>query len=186
MKKLACLFPGIGYTCDKPLLYYCTQLLRGLGWEILPVSYDGFPSGVKGDPEKREQCVRIAGDQAEETLREVDWNGYDDILFVGKSLGTVVGPEYARRHGIGCRQILFTPVEDTFRYAGGKAVVFHGTADSWADTEMIRENCGRLGIPLYETEGANHSLETGHVGKDLRELGKVMRMVRYFAAGEER
>ena len=64
--------------------------------------------------------------------------------------------------------------------------MFHGTADSWADTEMIRENCGRLGIPLYETEGANHSLETGHVGRDLRELGKVMRMVRYFAAGEER
>ena len=22
MKKIACLFPGIGYTCDKPLLYY--------------------------------------------------------------------------------------------------------------------------------------------------------------------
>ena len=30
-KKIACLFPGIGYTCDKPLLYYSRMLLKELG-----------------------------------------------------------------------------------------------------------------------------------------------------------
>ena len=35
MKKIACLFPGIGYTCDKPLLYYSWKLLKGLGWEVV-------------------------------------------------------------------------------------------------------------------------------------------------------
>ena len=47
MKKIACLFPGIGYTCDKPLLYYSWKLLDGLGWEIIPVRYGGFSPCAK-------------------------------------------------------------------------------------------------------------------------------------------
>ena len=35
-------------------------------------------------------------------------------------------------------------------------------------------------IPLYETEGANHSLETGDIDRDLREIRKVMEIVREF------
>ena len=27
-KSIAVLFPGIGYTCDKPLLYYSEKLMR--------------------------------------------------------------------------------------------------------------------------------------------------------------
>ena len=34
-KKLACFFPGIGYTCDKPLLYYSRSLLQKMGWEVV-------------------------------------------------------------------------------------------------------------------------------------------------------
>ena len=184
MKNIACLFPGIGYTCDKPLLYYSRKLLEKQGWEVIPVSYTGFPSGVRGDPEKEALCIRIALEQAEEILKDIDWNTCDNILFVGKSVGTVVGPRYAKEHSLTCRQVLFTPVEATFRYAGKEAIAFHGTADPWADTAVIREKCRQQGIPLYETEGANHSLETGHVMKDIRELEKVMKLVKEFARGE--
>ena len=178
MKKIACLFPGIGYTCDKPLLYYSWKLLKGQGWEIVPVPYSGFPDHVKGNPEKMRQCAQTALEQAEIILRSVDWSAYGDILFIGKSVGTVVCAAYAKRHGIACRQILFTPVEDTFQYVGRDAVVFHGTADPWADTGVIRENCRRLGLPLYETDKANHSLETGDVDRDIREMRKVMQIVK--------
>ena len=44
MKKIACLFPGIGYTCDKPLLYYSGKMFASLGWKVVPVPYSGFPS----------------------------------------------------------------------------------------------------------------------------------------------
>ena len=80
MKKIACLFPGIGYTCDKPLLYYSGKLLKSLGWEIVPVQYSGFPSGVKGNAEKMRQCAQTALEQAEGILRETDWNEYGEIL----------------------------------------------------------------------------------------------------------
>ncbi len=184
MKKIACLFPGIGYTCDKPLLYYSWKLLRGLGWEIVPVQYSGFPSGVKGNREKMRQCAQMALEQAEEQLRDIDWKEYTDILFVGKSVGTAVCAAYAQRHGLNCRQILFTPVEDTFRFAGSHSIAFHGTADPWADTKTIEKSCRKLNIPLCETEGANHSLETGDVDADIREMRKVMKTVRDFVTGE--
>ncbi len=184
IRRIACLFPGIGYTCDRPLLYYSGKLLKGMGWEVVPVPYSGFPEKVKGDPEKMKQCAETALRQAEEILRGIRWADYREILFIGKSVGTVVCGAYAAAHGIACRRILFTPVEATFQYTGGDAVAFHGTKDPWAENGAIREACRRQGIPLYETEGANHSLETGDVDRDIKEMRKVMKTVAAFAGGE--
>ena len=181
MRKIVCLFPGIGYTCDKPLLYYSWKLFSGLGWEIKPVPYTGFPSGVKGNPGKMRQCAEMALSQAEEILQEVKWEEYDEILFVSKSVGTVVSCAYAGKHGISCRSILFTPVEATFSFPIGNAIAFHGTADPWADSDAIRTACNDLSIPLYITENANHSLETGDVDADIENMRNVMRTVREYA-----
>jgi len=172
MKKAAFLFPGIGYTCDKPLLYYSGKLLKSLGWEVVPVSWTGL--------DRAGSVHQAALAQAEEALRDIDPGRYDEILFVGKSLGTVACTAYAKKHGLCCRQVLFTPVEETFRAASGQAIVFHGTADPWMDTGKTEESCRRLGIPLYEVDGANHSLETGDVEKDIKELRKIMKTVREF------
>ncbi len=180
MRKIACLFPGIGYTCDKPLLYYSWKLLKGMDWEVVPVPYSGFPDGVKGDPEKMRQSAEMALEQAEAILQGIRWDGYRDILLVGKSVGTVVCTEFAERHGLRCRRILFTPVEAAFRLPGGSAIAFHGTADPWAETNAVRDGCRRMNIPLYETEDANHSLETGDVDRDIRELRKIMKTVREY------
>ena len=184
MKKIACLFPGIGYTCDKPLLYYSWKLLKGMGWEIIPVQYSGFPSGAKGNAEKMQQCAHMALEQAEALLQEIDWSAYSDILFIGKSVGTVVCAAYAKLHGLNCRQIFFTPVEATFQFACRNAIAFHGTADPWADTKAIEQNCRKLDIPLYETENANHSLETGDVDADIKEMRKVMKIVREYVQND--
>ena len=181
MKKAAFLFPGIGYTCDKPLLYYSWKTVKSLGWEVIPVRYSGFPDGVKGNPDKMRLTARMALEKTEEILRDIRWSDYGQILLIGKSLGTVVCTEYAERHGISCRQILFTPVEDTFRAAVKDAVVFHGTADPWAETKAVEEHCRRLNLPLYKTEGANHSLETGDVETDIGIMKEIMKTVREYA-----
>ena len=179
-KKIACLFPGIGYTCDKPLLYYSAKLLKGLDWEVVPVSYTGFPSGVKDNPEKMQQSVRIAMEQAEELLSDVSWDEYSDILFIGKSIGTVVGAAYAMDHHLKCRQVLFTPVEATFQFADSLSIAFHGTSDPWAETKAIKASCKKLDIPLYLTEGANHSLETGDIDDDIKTLRRTLKIVKEY------
>ncbi len=184
--KIACLFPGVGYTCDKPLLYYSWKMLTALGWKVVPVPYGGFPAGVKGDAEKMRACAEMALEQAEALLKDTDWNGYDDILFVSKSLGTVVAGAYAARHRLACRHVLFTPVEATFSFGIRDAVVFHGTADPWADSGVIRNACREAGLSLFTTANANHSLETGDVDTDLDHLKETMKIVRAYAEDDQR
>lgn len=178
--KLAVLFPGIGYHCDKPLLYYTARLAKAEEYEVLPVPYAGFPEKVRGNADKMRACLEIACTRADEMLKSVDWSAYNSILFVGKSIGTIVGSAYAQQKGLVVHSILLTPLAETFRYACGKAVAFHGTADPWAETGAIREACRKRGIPLYLTEGANHSLETGDVGRDVDVLRDTIQKIESF------
>ena len=46
------------------------------------------------------------------------------------------------------------------------------------------EGCRRAGLPLFVTPGANHSLETGEVEKDIEILGETMKKVSAFIQGE--
>ena len=43
MAKLAVFFPGIGYTVDKPLMYYSRKLAATYGYEIILRPYQEFP-----------------------------------------------------------------------------------------------------------------------------------------------
>ena len=181
--KLAVLFPGIGYTCDKPLLYYSWKLAQSLGYDVRPVPYGGFPRGVKGNPEGMRRSFALAAEQSEALLGDVRWGEYNDILLFGKSIGTAVALQYARAHGLMARSVLFTPLAETFLFDPGEAVAFHGTADPWAETPAIEAACRARGIPLYLTEGANHSLETGAVEADIRTLAGTMERVRAFIEG---
>ena len=174
---IAVLFPGIGYTCDKPLLYYAGKLAAKKGYQLIPVPYGNFPSGVKGNKEKMEQSFYSALGQAEEILKEIRWEQYESILFISKSVGTIVSSAYAGKHHLQVKNILFTPLAETFQFAGKEGIAFHGTSDPWAKTEDIVSGCKGLGLPLFITEDANHSLETGDVMVDLDNLRNVMAQV---------
>ena len=52
--KLAVIFPGIGYTADKPLLYYTSRLARKHGYQIQTVSYGTLPEN-----ETLSKCGRL-------------------------------------------------------------------------------------------------------------------------------
>ena len=176
--KLAILLPGIGYTCDKPLLYYSGKLARSMGLEVLPVPYSGFPSKVRGDRKRMVESFEIALGQTEEMLRDVEWKRYEEIVFISKSIGTIVAASYASARHLPCRHIFFTPLADTFSFPVSDAIAFHGTSDPWADTAKLRALCEEAKVPLYITENANHSLETGDVLRDIRNLEGVMQNVK--------
>ena len=65
-KKIAVIFPGVGYHVDKPLLYYSKKLAAQNGYEIKEVPYGKFPKGVKGSREKMERAFFSALGQARE------------------------------------------------------------------------------------------------------------------------
>lgn len=80
--KLAVIFPGIGYTADKPLLYYTSHLARNYGYQLQTVSYPSLPENVKGNPAKTKQAFDVAYEQTEHLLQDIDWNSYGKILLI--------------------------------------------------------------------------------------------------------
>ena len=184
MKKLAVIFPGVGYHTDKPLLYYSKKLAFQNGYEIVEVPYGKFPKGVKGSREKMEKAFFSAVEQAEEILKDVDFSLYDDILFISKSVGTAVSAAYGGKHHLKTRNIYYTPVEASFQFMTQPGIVFTGTKDSWVDHEAIKEGCKKGGFPLHVIEDANHSLETGDVKKDLENLREIMAVTADYISGD--
>lgn len=178
--KLAVIFPGIGYHADKPLLYYSTKLAKACGYEIRQVAYGGFPDKVRGSKEKMQQSFELALQQTRELLQDIQFEKYEKLLFISKSVGTAVSGAYAIEKKIDPDNIFYTPVEETFQFLSGKGIVFHGTADPWARTSVVKENCERLGLPLYLTENANHSLETGDVEADLKNMQRIMEQTKAY------
>lgn len=180
-KKIAVLFPGVGYTFDRPLLYFAAKLAEKRGYEIRRVSYGNFPKNMRGDAAKMQAAFDSAAAEAREILSDVDWGSYTEILFISKSIGTIVAAEFRKANGIHARSISYTPMRHTFLFAEGEGIMFHGTADPWEpDNAAVEEGCRRIGQPLYLFEGANHSLETGDVDTDIVNLRRVMKLTADF------
>lgn len=172
--KLAVVFPGIGYHTDKPLLYYAKRLAKTYGYEIREVPYGNFPKDVKGSEEKMKESFFSALEQTEEILKEVDFETYDKLLFISKSIGTAVAAAYGKKHGLKADHIFYTPVAQSFEFIEQVGIVFCGNKDPWVETEVIKKACGERKLPLCITEGADHSLETGEVTRDLENLKIIM------------
>lgn len=166
--KLAVLFPGIGYTADKPLLYYSEKLAKQYHYETVRVSYGELPKNL-------DEAFREALAGTETLLVKYDWMQYEEILFLSKSIGTAVACAYAQKYKISCKNIYYTPLEQTFLYHPQSGIAFHGTADPWAKTKVIKEKCEEFSLPLHIIEGTNHSLEVADdTRKNLQNLIWVM------------
>ena len=178
MSKLAVFFPGIGYTVDKPLLHYSRRIADEAGYEIKLLPYAGFPEKVKGDRARMVESFYSALRQTEEMLAEVDLTAYKDVLFVGKSVGTIVAARIVEKSGATdrIRLILYTPLDDTFRFSFGKAIAFTGSNDPWVGGENSRipELCRERQIPCTVIPEANHSLETSDLQKDIQNMQRIM------------
>ena len=165
-KKLCVLFPGIGYHCDKPLLYYTEKLARSKGYETIKLQYSGFTP----DADAALHALWLTGEQ----LSRVKLAQYDRIVFVGKSIGTAAALAYREKRGVKAECVLLTPLVQTFDFSAKDCTAFHGTADRWAATADIERLCAEKGVPLHKYEGANHSLECGDPAKDILTVADVI------------
>ena len=189
MKRLAVFFPGIGYTVDKPLMYYSRRIAAGLGYEIKLLPYGGFPKKIIGSRERMEASYQIALRQTGEMLSDVDFSAYEELLFVGKSIGTIAAAQTASDPAVKerTRLVFYTPLEETFGFDCGDAIVFTGSADPWVGQKESRIPAlsGKKGYPCFLIPEANHSLESGDVQQDLKNLQKIMEETERFIRGKE-
>ena len=179
MKRLAVVFPGIGYREDRSLLYFGRKIAEAQGYESKVLSYGGFPEKIGRDARKMREACETALSQSEALLADTDLGGCEDILFIAKSIGTVAAAAFAARSPARerIRLVLYTPLEQTFAYPLGEALAFTGSADPWTGGEegRIAALCAQRGIDCTVIEGANHSLESGDPLRDVEDLRKIMR-----------
>ncbi len=178
--KMAIFFPGIGYHKGKPLLYYSIKLMQQYGYEIRDVEYHDMPVGIKGNDDLMRKAGRIAFEQTCEQLGDIDFTEYGDVVLIGKSIGTVVLARFAEDYNIDARQIWYTPVEETFNYAGRDVIAFFGEADPLSDTSVIKEKAEHTGIKLHTYPYGNHSIESGDVCRDTGYLHEIMKLTEEF------
>ena len=178
-KKLVVLFPGAGYHCDKPLLYYTKKMAKKYDYKVVELSFElsEAASAIKGDREKTRMALDTAFARACGKLGDIDFGRYDRVIFVGKSIGTAVMARYSAEYSVNAETVIFTPIAETFEHTGLRGPVFHGSADPLLDTEKCLRLCEERGLPCTVIPKANHSLETGDVEKDIKNLGKVMKTV---------
>ena len=205
-RKLCILFPGVGYTTERPLMYYSGKVFKKMGYEVIALKYKNLPKKKGTDSSKMGETFKMVMEQTREQLADVFAkfrseecsaeenvavkNDFDSVVFVGKSIGTIASVFYAselvEKKVITepenfLRFVYLTPLEETFKkVVSVPAIAFHGTADPWVETSIIERECERFDVPLYIYKDANHSLETGNVEIDIESVGDVMLKIEQF------
>ncbi|MDO4633194.1 MAG: hypothetical protein Q4B01_04990 [Eubacteriales bacterium] len=177
MRRIVVLLGGIGYHCDKPLLYYARKIADDNGYsECININFQKTLD-MKKD---LDSCFQIYQQQVEEELAEVNWSVYDEILFISKSLGTAVAAAYMEAHSDRfnkqkIRNVYLTPLEMTFKYHPRTGMAFSGTSDPWIDLDDIILCCQKSDVALEMIEDMNHSLECGDPWRNIDVVRIVMK-----------
>lgn len=162
MRKLAVIFPGVGYTYQKPLLYYTAQTALDSGYEIIRLDYGEEVHSFKGRTESDLiPVITLAEQRTKAQLADVKWKEYDNILFISKSIGTTIACRLEKSLGLTVTQFLMTPIPLTIPFLKDiKGCFLAGTNDPYIDKKLVikaaQEHPDKTG-KLFEK--CNHSLE---------------------------
>jgi len=173
-KKIVVIFPGGNYSIDCPLLYYSGFKFEARGYEKVAIRY--------GDLLKRDktldECIENIKSVVLTQLQAHDLSKYDDIVFVSKSLGTVVAGWIEEKLCIEARHIYLTPIKETLPYIqNGKniIIVVAGTKDKQLDADILKQHCIKENISLKQNDGVGHRLEVlGDMDKNIDVLREVL------------
>ena len=162
-KTICIMLSGGSYTYDKPLLYYATMAMIENQFDIVHVNYSYGPEYFENTPE---QIRSILTEDVADVLQEVfEKKNYDDIIFVGKSLGTiplafnfVLNDKYKNATFIFLTPLLkLNGFIENLRKCNQRSLIVIGTNDP----HYLQEPLSTLNtnISLLEIPDANHSLE---------------------------
>ena len=168
-KKIVVSFPG-ARGCEIPLLYFGAKHFEDMGYEKRFVSY----------PANREITLENLLNNALEILRGIDWKEYEDVVFLAKSIGTVVCSKAKEMLGIPAKLVLYTPLEQTLAYIrkdNEVILVAMGDEDPYLTAPRLMEHCEKEEIRCHIESGVGHRME---VRGDLqRNLEIVFHTVRH-------
>lgn len=166
-KKIVISFPG-GRGYEIPLLYFCSKHFEDLGYEKLFIS----------PPDSGRFMYEKLYERAERIIQTIASEEYEDIVFIAKSIGTVVACKIKETYKIPASLILFTPLNDTLPYINNKndiLLISAGENDKYLDSAILRDLCEAEGIYYYFEPNVGHRMEVqGDLEKNLEIIFNVI------------
>lgn len=165
-KKLVVSFPG-GKGTEIPLLYFASKFYEDKGYEKKFINHP-----LDGNE------LPMLHDNAKKVLCSIDLSQYEDIVFIGKSLGTVVACKIKEELNIDASLVLFTPLADTLPYIhkNNKIIlVAAGNTDRYLDSNVLCKKCEEEDILCYIEPNVGHRMEVkSDLNKNLNTIKNII------------
>lgn len=152
-KRLNVFLPGLGYTVHHPLFHYLRKILLNNGDDVLSLQY-GFQVAQRDYSMMNQADITAECRQAIETALK---NDYEEIVLIGKSLGTPLASIFANEFEQTSKAILLTPIQKSHTFIERTlTLAVIGTVDSHYE----ESDCVDTGLIRWKVyDGLNHSLE---------------------------
>ncbi len=200
MEKLAVLFPDIDYDVKAPLFYYASKSLEKRGFELLTFQYDmtgekSYTELFKSSPDATSQefkeevfeLVAKAQKTGAQQFKNINWNSYEEIVFVSKGVGSVIATLFAGKNQINPVHIMFAPLEPAFQFTSKEeGIVFCGMDDDFINYDRIKLLSRKSNLSVYRFDKCNHALEKGNVPEDIAILSHIMKTMDAFLSNAGR
>ena len=162
MKKTAVLFPGIGYTCKRPLLHYSAQMASSHGYHTIKLDYgDDIHSMAARDDDAMLKVSDIVIERIIPQLRAESLEECDDVIFISKSVGTYIAYMCGIKLGINVHHFMMTPISPMLEQMKNVNGVFiSGTGDPLVPSENVlkaKAPCPDKAAMICS--GCDHSME---------------------------
>ena len=168
-KGIVVSFPG-GRGNEIPLLYFGAKHFEDMGYDKLFVKH----------PISNDFSLDNVLKNALEILQNINWAEYENIVFVAKSLGTMVACNVKAMLQIPAALILFTPLKGTVKYINKENDVLFissGDKDKYLSSTLLEQHCNENDIKCHIEQGVGHRME---VMNDLyRNLEIVYNVIRH-------
>jgi hypothetical protein len=164
--KIVCfMFSGMGYTYEKPILYYSTMTMLQNNYDVVHIHYS-FGQNIFKLP--LEEITTIISDEISPIVAEIlAKKQYEEKVFLGKSLGTIplINGFMKNNLFMNSKMVLLTPllkfdsIFETLLTSNHSAFITIGEKDPHYITDKIQAIENKTNIKIHKVSNANHSLD---------------------------
>ena len=152
-------FPGTGFTCKEALFERCAERYSAREYDVVKLDFSHIPFR---EIETIEEAVAIARRAVKRQLSGIDFSEYEDVVWISKSLGTILAATDEEVYCDSPRQLYLTPLPETLRLIRPESRVIAlvlGTQDRFLTSEVLAAFCEQRNYCCCVIDGVNHSLK---------------------------
>ncbi|MGZ9584478.1 alpha/beta hydrolase [Paenibacillus marinisediminis] len=169
--SLVVCFPGLSYSCDLPVLYYAAKSAMESNHDALLLEYGYQSARVSFNQDQLGQVIQECKEAILQTA-----SSYEQLIFVSKSLGTLVAGEVAAAiDHVPVSHLFLTPINASVPYIqNNRGAVIYGTKDDSFSEDSIRTIKGLQDIEVFPIREASHALEVDTVSHSLLVMREIV------------